>query len=159
MNNSLHSVIFLHSLLRYFVLIATAVAATLSLIGLLGKKDFTAGNKKSALFMMIFCDIQLLVGLAVYYLSGQMQIINTGAAMQSHYNRFYAIEHPVGMVVAIILIHLGYNVVKKNISAEKKLKRLFWYSFIALVIFLTQTPWPTKQDVGKPWLPATSVTN
>lgn len=152
MRNYLHYFTDIHSLLRYLVLLSTFIAATQSLIGLLGKKNFGSGNRKGALFMLIICDVQLLAGLAVYYLSGQLININNGVATKGRYNLFYSIEHPVSMLLAIILVHMGYAAVKKvSFTSEQKFKRLFWYSFIALFIFVAQTPWPNKQIVGKPW--------
>lgn len=147
----------IHSILRYFVLIFTLIVAAQSLMGMTGKKEFGQSNKKMALFMLIFCDIQLLVGLAVYYLGGHILMLKTGAAVTNHYNRFYSIEHPLGMLIAIILIHVGYNVTKKVMDSDRKFKRLFWCSFIAFVIFVAQTPWPGKKDVGKPLFPGMAV--
>jgi hypothetical protein len=61
------------------------------------------------------------------------------------------------MIIAIILVHIGYKVAKKNIDDNKKFKRLFWYVFVALVIFMAQTPWQGKLDIGKPNIPQLSV--
>ena len=157
MSNSLYYFTILHSLLRYVVLLLTLLVAAQSLSGLLGKKNFTAGNRKSALFMMISCDLQLVIGLAVYYLSGQLMNIKNGVATTGRYNLFFSIEHPATMIIGIVLIHLGYAAAKKNLPDSGKFKRLFWYSFIALFLFVAQTPWPGKQIVGKPWFPTQTM--
>ena len=60
----------------------------------------------------------------------------------------------VGMIVAIILVHIGYSVAKKPMDNEKKFKRLFWCSFVALCIFVAMIPWEGKQVVGRPNVPA-----
>ena len=144
----------IHSILRYLVLILTLIVAVQSLIGMLGKKEFSATNRKMALFMMIACDIQLLAGLAVFYLYGHILMLKKGIAMETHASRFYTIEHPIGMILGIVLVHMGYNLTKKVMDSDKKLKRLFWYSFVALVIFISQTPWPGKKDgIGRPMFP------
>ena len=147
----------IHSIFRYVVLLLTLIVAVQSLMGMMGKKEFTPGNRKAALFMMISCDIQLMLGLAVYYINGNILMLKTGDAVANHYNRFYSIEHPVSMILAIVLIHIGYSVAKKTMDSAPKFKRLFWYSFIALFIFIAQTPWPSKKDVGKPMFPAMAV--
>ena len=147
----------IHSILRYFVLIFTLITAVQSLMGMMGKKEFGKGNRKTALFMLISCDLQLLVGLAVFYLNGHILMLKKGEAVANHYSRFYTIEHPIGMILGIILVHMGYNVTKKIMDSDRKFKRLFWFSFIALVIFIAQTPWPGKKDVGKPLFPGTTM--
>jgi len=107
-----------------------------------------------ALFLLICCDIQLLLGGALYYFklinNGMLQ---AGNVMKDAYARFYAVEHSLSMVVAIILVHVGYSVTKKNMDSDRKFKRLFWCSFIALALFLAMIPWEGKQVVGRPNIP------
>ncbi|PQJ10562.1 hypothetical protein CJD36_011345 [Flavipsychrobacter stenotrophus] len=150
--------IFAHSLLRYFVIILTLVVAVQSVMGMQKKGAFKAGNKKTALFMMIACDLQLLVGLAVFYLGNHLQAIQQGGFMSDHSSRFYNMEHPLSMVIGIVLVHLAYSTAKKAMVDSTKFKRMFWFSFIALVLFVKQTPWPSSKDVGRPWLPGVAMT-
>lgn len=149
----------LHNILRYLVLIFTIVVVAQSLIGFAQKKTFVKGNRLMALFMMISCDIQLLAGLAVYYLGGHLLMLKEGTATASHYNRFYSIEHPASMIIGIVLIHIAYSTAKKNMDDTRKFKRMFWYAFIALFLFMAQTPWPSKKDVGKPLFPGMAAVN
>ncbi len=149
----------IHSILRYLLLLFTVIVVVQSLMGMLGKKEFGKSNRKMALFMMISCDLQLLAGLAVYYFNGHILMLKKGMAFATHESRFYTIEHPIGMILAIILVHMGYNATKKVMDSAPKFKRLFWFSFIALAIFIAQTPWPGKKDVGRPLFPSmTAVT-
>jgi len=151
MQDYLHYFIDIHSLVRYLVLLLTGLCAAQSLVGLLRKQQFTDGNRKIALSMMIACDVQLLVGLVVY--SGQLPLIKAGTAFQGHYNIFYTVEHPVSMILGIMFVHFAYAAAKKSLAGERKFKRVFWYAFIALFLFVAQTPWPSKPGVGKPWIP------
>ena len=144
---------FIHSLLRYFVIILTLIVVVQSIVGMQSKGTFKDGNRKMALFMMISCDLQLLAGLAVYYLGGHLLLIQKGMAMSDHYNRFYAMEHPLSMIIGIVSVHLAYKTAKKTMDDAKKLKKIFWFAFIALFLFVSQTPWPSKKDTSKPWLP------
>ena len=149
--------IFIHSLLRYFVIMLTLVVAVQSVIGMQKKGTFKAGNKKTALFMMIACDLQLLAGLAVFYLGNHLQAIQQGGFMGDRASRFYNMEHPLSMVIGIVLVHLAYNTAKKAMNDSTKFKRMFWFSFIALVLFVKQSPWPSSKDVKKPWLPGVGM--
>ncbi len=151
------TLIFVHSLLRYFVIILTIVVAAQAVMGMTGNKTFTPGNRKAALFMMIACDLQLLVGLGVYFLGGHLQAMQQPGAMANHYTRFYGMEHPMSMIIGIVLVHLAYKAAKSAMGDAQKFKRVFWFAFIALLLFVSQTPWPSKKDTAKPWLPGMAM--
>jgi heme A synthase len=151
----LQNVVFIHSLFRYFILLFAIVVAAQSLIGMVGKKEFQKANRIMALFLLIFCDLQLVLGIALYYYkliaSGLMQSVNV---MKDPFTRFYAVEHSVSMVLAIVLVHIAYSDAKKSMNADRKFKRMFWCSFIALAIFLAMIPWEGKPVVGRPNFPS-----
>lgn len=144
----------IHSYLRYIVLLLTLLVAIQSLMGMTGKGTFKSGNKKSALFMMISCDIQLLVGLAVFFMNDHLGRLKMPGGMADKTTRFFALEHPLSMLIGIVLVHVGYTVVKKNVDDSRKFKKLFWCSLIAFLLFVGQTPWPFKKDVARPAFPA-----
>ena len=152
--------LYLHSILRYFILLFAVIVVVQSLIGMLGKKAFGKGNKMTALFLLICCDLQLLLGLSLYY--GTViatGMLSSGDVMKDPGKRFWAVEHSVGMLVGIILVHIGYVVAKKNIDSDRKFKRLFWCIFIALGIFVAMIPWEGKQVVGRPNFPVLHTLN
>ena len=148
------SILYFHSILRYFILLFALIVAAQSLTGMMGKREFAKGNKTFALMLLIFCDLQLVVGLYLYYTfviaSGMLK---AGNVMKEAGPRFWAVEHAVGMIVALVLVHVGYSVAKKPMASDKKFKRLFWCSFVALSIFLAMVPWEGKQVVGRPNFP------
>lgn len=154
MPSYLNNITILHSLLRYFILLFALIVAIQSLVGMMRKGTFKKTNKQMALALLIFCDLQLVFGLLLYYYKVMgTGILASGNVMKDPYNRFYAVEHSVGMIVAIILVHIGYSVTKKNLDSDRKFKRLFWCSFIALGIFMAMIPWEGKQVVGRPNIP------
>jgi len=148
--------LYFHSILRYFILLFAIIVVIQSLAGMMGKKKFLKTNKQGALVLLIFCDLQLLLGLSLYFLKGWATVLTSGGAMANTYNRFWTVEHSVGMLVAIILIHVGYSATKRNMDDDRKFKRLFWCSFVALVIFVATIPWSGKQVVGRPNIPVMS---
>lgn len=145
----------LHNLMRWVVIILAVLTVLKALRGMGGNKSFTAGDRKTAMFYMISFDIQLLIGLAVYFLSskGWFRMLTAGGVMKNEYQRFFAVEHAIGMLIALILVHRGYSAVKKNIPDATKFKRLFWYSLLSLIITLAMIPWPFRELVGRPWFP------
>jgi hypothetical protein len=56
-----------HSFLRWVVLILALLTIIKSFSGMSSKKAFTAADKKMPLFFMISMDIQLLLGLVLYF--------------------------------------------------------------------------------------------
>lgn len=63
-----------HSGWRYVVFILLVIAVINALSGWLGKKPYTEGNRKLNVFTLVSAHIQLLLGLAVYFLNGWYKI-------------------------------------------------------------------------------------
>jgi hypothetical protein len=56
--------------------------------------------------------------------------------------RFWTVEHPVVMVAAVVLAHVGRVLAGKATDADKKRKRLLICFGLALLLMLLRTPWP-----------------
>jgi len=147
----------LHNLLRWVILVLLVISIIKGYTGWQQKKIFTPGDKKTWLFTMIAAHTTLLLGLIQLFF-GRYGIISQGIpegvhVMKDKFYRFFLVEHPTGMVIAIILITLGYGMSKKPVSDEIKFRKAFWYFFIALLIILITIPWPFRQIVGRPLFP------
>ncbi len=157
------NILFFHSILRYLVLLFAVIVVLQSLMGMLGKKQFKKPNKMTALALMIVCDIQLLLGFAVYFMNGWLDRVKGMSAITDpdakHVTMFFGMEHSVTMLIVIVLIHIGYSNIKKNIDDDRKFKRLFWYTLIALILCIAMIPWPGKKYAGRPLIPATTFVN
>jgi membrane protease YdiL (CAAX protease family) len=153
MQSLLPYLLMIHSAIRYVILLLALIVSIQSLMGMMTKKTFNGGNRIAALILLIFCDLQLVFGLWLYFVKGWPQAFGSGNVMADPYKRFWAVEHSVSMLIAIILVHVGYSITKKQIDSERKFKRLFWCAFIALAIFMAMTPWASKMVVGRPNVP------
>lgn len=155
MQSSTLGFLYLHSILRYFILLFALIVVAQSLMGMIGKKKFKPINKQSALVLLIFCDLQLVLGLVLYYLRGMVNLFSSGDVMKDPVKRFWAVEHGFGMIVAIVLVHMGYSVTKKLMDDDRKFKRLFWFVFIALIIIMATIPWEWRTPgVARPNIPS-----
>jgi hypothetical protein len=99
----------------------------------------------------------LLIGL-YQWLAGRYGIFTASvpegtSVMKDAFFRFYMVEHPVGMIIAIILITIGRGQVKKAVTDSIKHKRMFWFYMIALILILATVPWPFREVIGRPWFP------
>ncbi|MFT4204983.1 MAG: hypothetical protein QM610_13855 [Chitinophagaceae bacterium] len=144
----------LHHTLAYIILILLLVNIFKNLANL--HKPFTAADKKLGLFLMIAAHITLLIGL-YQFIAGPYGWLHKPAdtdIMKDGFWRFYLIEHPVGMIVAIALITIGKGVAKKDISDYNKHKRSAWLFSVALIIVLATIPWPFRElGIGRPLIP------
>jgi hypothetical protein len=153
-NGMLH----LHSVLRWIILILLLIAIYKSYTD--RKKTFTPGHKKIGLILMICCDVMLLIGLYQWFVGDwglkSIQTNGMGAVMKNSVLRFFAIEHTTGILISIILVHIGYNYSKKTIPDSLKHKRTLLYFGLALLIILISIPWPFR-EVGyltnRTWFP------
>ena len=128
-----------HSGWAYLALLLLVVAVVNSLIGWSSKKEFTARDRKIALFGLIATHIQLLVGLILYFVSplgsavfGQMK----DAAL-----RLTSLEHPLTNIIAITLITIGWSKHKKAATNEAKFKSIAIFFALGLLLILSRIPW------------------
>jgi hypothetical protein len=140
----------LHSFLRWVILLLLVISILMSLAGMTGKKPFSAGQAKTALFLMISAHIQLLVGL-YEWIFGPWGVKRLSDIGTDRVARFYGVEHITAMVIAIALITIGRGVAKKSIPDAAKQRRTFWFFLAALVIILVSIPWPFREGIARPW--------
>lgn len=140
----------LHNFLRWFALIAIVFALIRSFQGMRNNKPFTKPDNLWSLLTLIAFHLQLVLGLALYFLKGWHTLIGE---MSDKLIRFYSVEHSLGMIIAITLVTIGRVSSKKLDNDTAKHKKIFWYFFIALIITLVSIPWPFREIVGRPWFP------
>jgi hypothetical protein len=136
----------LHSLLRWVILL-------LLLVTLFQAFSKSAGLKKTILWLMISAHIMLVVGL-YQLIAGRYGII-TGlpegvVLMKDKFWRFFWIEHPLMMFIAIMLITIA-----RGKAQTLNYKAVGWLLFIALLLILAAVPWPFREIVGdsRTWFP------
>mgnify|MGYP003575067789 CR=1 FL=1 len=144
----------LHSFGRWVVLILLLVAIFRSATA--GNRPFDKGDRTTGLLLTIFADIMFLVGVVLWFIGtwGYKNISNRGMGevMGDNVARFFAVEHTIGMLIAIVLLHIGKAQSKKNIADSAKHKRTFIFYLIALLIILVSIPWPIREvGAGRGW--------
>ena len=142
----------IHSLLRWFIIIFGIWTVINAISGLSGKKEYTASDGRSNFFFMLGMDIQLLIGLSLYF-SGMWfdGLKHLGENMKNTNLRFYTMEHEVMMILAWILVHVGRVAVKKSTVSSARFKKSLIFFGITLLLILIATPWPFREAVARPW--------
>jgi hypothetical protein len=145
-------ILVLHNLVRWAILIFGLWTLINALTGVLGKRNFTSGDNRSNLFFMISCDVQLLLGLILYFGGPLFSMLKNNAkeVMQDDSLRFFAVEHETMMLLAWILVHIGRSSVKKAVTPAAKHKRMLIFFGLAIVLIIVAIPWPFRQDIGQP---------
>ncbi len=123
-----------HSMLRYVLLALLVIVVIKSLVSWLGKKQFIGIDNKLSLWLLIIAHIQLLIGLALYFISDVVQFVE--GMMKIKELRYWAVEHIVAMIIAIVLITYARISMKKLSTDEGKHKKLFIFNTIALIIIV-----------------------
>jgi hypothetical protein len=148
MNAELYNfLVHLHSVGRWIVLLLLLIAIFNSLVA--GQRPFIKSDARTGTMLVIFTDLMLLIGIALWFLGSRGYNVikgsNMGEIMKEPTYRFFTMEHTVGMLIAIILIHVGKAQARKRISDSAKHKRTLIFYLLALLIILASIPWPFRQ--------------
>lgn len=133
-----------HSILAAFVVIALSLVVFNAIMSIKREEKFKAGDRKLGLIALILTHTQLLIGLITYYISDwytALKAVGMGKAMKEADLRLMSVEHPLMMVVAIILITIGWSRHKKLEENNAKFKSFAIFYGIALVVVLSRIPW------------------
>jgi len=104
--------------------------------------------KPYVLITLILTHVQFILGLVLYFTSPK--VIFAATAMKDSVQRFFLVEHISLMLLAIVLVTIGYSKWKKAINQQKAMKKLFNYYLIALILILVSMPWPFR-IAGSAW--------
>jgi hypothetical protein len=136
-----------HSVGRWIVLLLLIFAILNSLLA--GNRPYIRTDARLGLLLTIFADLMLLIGIYLWYAGtwgyNLIKVYGMSAVMKDPSMRFYAVEHTVGMLIAIILIHIGKAQGRKPIGDRAKHRRTMIFYLLALLIILASIPWPFRE--------------
>jgi uncharacterized membrane protein YidH (DUF202 family) len=138
------TVLVLHSLIRWVVLLVGVAAAVRAIIGWSNNKKWTTQDSRLALGFTISIDLQLLSGLILYvFLSPWTAeaFRDFGAAIASDELRFFAVDHLLFAIVAVAMAHAGRSSSKRAESEKLKHKRAAILFTLAVAALLFAIPW------------------
>jgi hypothetical protein len=136
----------LHSVLRWIIILLLLVTFLMAI----AKSTSIRGT---SLWLMISAHITFLIGLYQLIAGrfGILQGLPEGVhLMKDKFFRFFWVEHPLMMLLAVILITIARGKAKVlNYRATA------WLVFIALLIVLAAVPWPFRDIIGagRKWFP------
>jgi len=143
----------IHSLLRWVVLLTGLLATARAVAGWTGGRPWTGADNRASLWFTIALDVQLLAGLLLYLVLSpltQAAFEDIGATMRNPGLRFWTVEHPFGMVIALGLAHVGRVRIRKATTDVGRHQVAAVLFAIALVVILLSSPWPDTLN-ARPW--------
>ncbi len=133
-----------HNLFRWLILIVAVLAIGFAFHGWFRKRNWTKTDNILGLLLTIFVDIQFVVGLVLYAFVSPVTkaaFADFGAAMKNEVTRFYAVEHILMMIIALVIIHIGRSKSKKKLIVLRKHRSAAIYYTLGLIVILAAIPW------------------
>ena len=141
----------LHSALRWVALLLLVLTIADSAIRMY--RPFKENERKLAMFAMITLHTQVLIGIALYFVSPMIKgFMEDGHIMKNSIARFYIVEHLLLMLLAIAVVTIGYSRAKRQAEAWAKHRMIFFYYLVGLILILLSIPWPFREaGAGRGW--------
>lgn len=139
------TILYIHSMWAYLVVLVLLVATVNALMGFFAKKEYSNNDFRISLFGLIVTHLQLLIGLVLYFVSPYFDAWSggMGEVMGNSTIRLYLVEHPLMMLLAVIFITMGYSKHKAKLTSHAKFKTLAIFYTIATLFVLSRIPWST----------------
>jgi hypothetical protein len=126
------------------VLAAALIATFVALSGWSGRKTSNGPLRRFGVIFVATMDLQLLLGLVLYFAASpltQQALADMGAAMKVRELRFFAVEHTLLMVLALILAHVGAVLAKKGKTVAGQYRGAAVCFAVSLSLMLAGIPW------------------
>jgi len=134
----------LHNTLRWIILLAALITLLKYFIGWFSQKPWEKSDNILGAVFTGLMDLQLLTGVILYAFVSpvtQAAFQDFGAAMKNADLRFYAVEHAIMMLIAVVLVHIGRIKSKKATASKAKFAHSLLFFGIAYIIILAAIPW------------------
>ncbi|MDB9793467.1 hypothetical protein OAB81_01210 [Flavobacteriaceae bacterium] len=109
----------------------------------LQNKIFTLLDLRIALFTLIFCHIQFIIGIVLYFLSPKFKWWYNGLEeiLENNEYFFYLVKHPLLNIFSILSITIGWSLFKKAKTNQKRFTRIGVFYLIGFLLILLATPY------------------
>jgi hypothetical protein len=138
-----------HSGWRWIALVLLILAVLKMNMGMKKGSTYTDKDRKLGLFTLIAFHLQFVGGLILFFVSPKVQFV--GGMMGNKMLRFFTVEHTLMMLIAAVLVTIGYSKAKRADSDKKKFKMQALFFTVALILVLAAIPWPFREALGANW--------
>ena len=137
-------VLALHNIIRWVALFLGILAAVKAFLGWFQDAGWVDLDRKFGVYFTISIDIQLLLGLLLYFFLSPITtsaVRDFSTAMGNSGIRFFAIEHAIMMLLAVVFAHLGSALPKRVDESKTKNRRAAIWFTLAVLAMLLGMPW------------------
>lgn len=151
MNSTL---LFLHSIMRWFVVLLLLIAIINSILGLRLKRNYTATDKALQNITIFIVQMQFLVGIIMYWQSPIVAFFwkDPSLGLQSWLVTFYGVFHPLCMVASVSLLTGIGRKTDQKVGNQAKFKIICFGFILAFLIIFIAIPWPFSPLSSRPFL-------
>jgi uncharacterized BrkB/YihY/UPF0761 family membrane protein len=142
------SIISIHNIARWIVIIAAVYALFRAYRGWFGRKPWTEKDRKAGLYFSIAFDVQFLLGLILTVVSPLVRsLISSFQNAMTIDELRLIVEHIPLMLVALIIVHVTSVLAKRTGDDVTKHRRAAIGYTLAFIVMVLATPW------ARPFLP------
>lgn len=137
--------IILHSWTRWAVIIVGLVAVFRAIAARSSGRAWNSADNTTGRLYTIVLDVQVLLGLLLYLFASPTVAIarqNFAASMGNDTTRFWLVEHPFAMILALALAHVGRGRVRKATADRARFGRVTVFHGLSVLLVILGTPWP-----------------
>jgi hypothetical protein len=141
----------IHSWIRWAVLLFGMIAIARAIAGRSGR-PWTSADDRAGMLFITALDLQVLVGLLLYFALSPITLQglrDMGGAMSNAGLRFWAVEHPVQMILGVVLAHIGRARTRRTADDVKRHRAALIFFTLAVLVILLAIPWPGR-EMGRP---------
>ena len=148
------TLIFLHSLVRWLVVISLVYAIYRAYVGFKGQKRFSKTDNSIRHWTATIAHVQLIIGILVYTQSPSIKYFwkHTKEALQNWDVTFYSLIHAVMMLLVIVVLTIGSAKSKRMEKDSDKFRTMLLWFFIAFLLIFMAVPWPFSPLSNRPYL-------
>ena len=130
-----------HSYVAFLLLVVLMLVIVVAIYGWVKVKPYNKIVSILSLVGLGAAQSQFTIGLILYFISPLGMSNFSGDAMKNALSRLYIAEHPLMMLLAIVLVTIGYIKTKKAKDDNSKYKNMAIYYSIGLAFILSRIPW------------------
>ncbi len=148
------TVLTLHSIFRWLVLLSLCYAIFRAYKGYTSKSDFSFLDNKVRHWTATIAHVQLTLGILVYVKSPIIKYyFSDFKNLVANWNlTFFGLFHFILMIGAIVLITIGSAKAKRKKTATEKFRTILVMYSIAFVLILIAIPWPFSPLASRPYI-------
>lgn len=143
-----------HSYVRWFLLLALLALLGACALGWRTGAPWSLKHQRLHAAVVGLADLQFTLGVLLYVFWSPVAsafFASPGTAMKEHTLRFFGLEHPTMMLIAVALLHIGRKRAQRVDDVRRKHRHATLWTLAAMLVILSSIPWPSLRH-GRPLL-------